>query len=63
MQFLKMLQILKSFLENMGAGKLVLKSKQTHTHTHADAQKNVNTMARKALTPRPLSRGTFPSRR
>lgn len=33
MQFLRMLQMLKSFLENMGAGKLVLNTKDTHTHT------------------------------
>lgn len=33
MQFLRMLQILKSFLENMGAGKLVLKTKHAHRST------------------------------
>lgn len=33
MQFLRMLQILKSFLENMGAGKLVLKTKHARRHT------------------------------
>lgn len=32
MQFLRMLQILKSFLENMGAGRLLLKTKHTRRH-------------------------------